>query len=244
MEEKIKDFGKVIQDLKDRVSGFERRVEWTEIYNNDLKHIRLYETYTNKGKHELKCEAVLKNCDSLRLLQLNIDNVNITRQQWETGELGGIKELESYSDIKLIEYWIKLPWPLSNRVFQGVQWWDYSKEEELYTLVFKSTEPDRHPINKDCTEGTCFTIMQIQQHGDNDQRVVIYTSLSLGGWIPDMVVALWKEKLRTRMKLYEDIAKNDLMYNTIYSNVVCPECDREWPVNTEKCRMCHNKFDF
>lgn len=243
MEEITEDINETIKTLNEKIHKYEYTTEWEEVYNDDekVKHIKLFVSYNDKGLHELKCQAVLKDCNPWRLYNLNVDNEYTTREMWETGELGGIKQLETYhvkaGKANLVEYWVNLP-VISNRVFQGVQWHDYDEKKNLHTIAFQSKPPKRFPCDTSkYTFGECFSIMQIWNN-----QVTIYTAVRLGGWIPDWIVSMFKEKLRTRMLLYETVVKDDKKYEAIYGKKTCPECKSEWSHRAEKCRKCQSTF--
>ena len=244
MEEIAKDVSEAIDTLTEKIQKYEHQVNWEEVYSSDekLKHIKLFVSYNDDGLHELKCEAVLKDCDPERLYNLNVDNEFRTRQMWETGELGGIKQMETYNvdsgKANLVEYWVKLPIGVQNRVFQGIQWHKYDEERKIHTIAFQSKLPDRFPCDTaNYTLGDCFSIMLIWH-----QKVTIYTAVRLNGWIPDWIVSMWKEKLRARMFLYETLVKDNERYNNIYKKQVCPKCESEWSYKAEKCRKCESQF--
>jgi len=247
MEEKIDEFEEFLTESARRIADYEQ-LEWQliETENPEKRWVRLYGTHDHDGKYFLKCQAVMKNTDGRRILQLNIDNAYETRRQWETGELMGIEQLEQYGrQMKLIHYRIAVGvWGVSDRDFLGVQKWAHDGEKDLYTLVFKTCKDERWPPIDGCVAGTCESILQIRRYQNtNDHVVTIYATVEPNGWIPSWFLPLirqWKEKMRDRMILYRDVAQN--RFEEIYHTVFCPACGAEWPSTEDMCRRCRAAF--
>ena len=245
MEDKIKCIKRLIKKTKDCVKIYENETRWIKIKNNDekTKHINLWESVDNNGTYLLKCQAILKNCDPLKILKLNNDNNFETRKQWEGCELINIEQIERWvkENINIIRYHINIPAPFVwDREFLGFQIFDYNKKHKTHRLVHKTFGyEDKHPC--DTTKyvaGSCQTMLFIKEYG-NDQLVTIYTDVQPNGWIPEYILPLWKEKLRARMFLYETVAKSD-SFNEIYKNWICNSCDAVFltkPYN-DVCRHC------
>ena len=227
MEEKIDEFKDVIKDIKECVKTYEKKTTWIRIpnKNQNTKHIWLFESTNEKGTYLLKCQAVLKDCDPLKILKLNNDNNFETRKRWETGELINIEQLETLVDenINIIRYYINIPVPLVyDREFLGLQWYDYNEKHKLHRLLHKTVNYDeKYPCDTEkYVAGNCQTVLLISER-DNDSIVTIYTYVQPNGYIPDLILPLWKEKLRNRMFLYETLAKSE-DYNKIY---MCKRCE-------------------
>ena len=150
----------------------------------------------------------------------------------------------SNEDINIIRYHINIPAPFVwNREFLGFQVTDYNKKRDTHRVVFKTFEYDeKYPC--DTTKyviGACQTIILIKKYGNNDQLVTIYTNVQLNGWIPEYILTFWKEKLRNRMFLYENISKSE-EFNKIYKDWTCNSCNALFKIKPDNnvCRRCKN----
>lgn len=247
MEEKIDEFKQIVKDAKAAYKTFrdKKKTTWVKIANSNpkTKHISLYETTESKGNYLLRCEAILPDIDPEKLLKLNTDNNFDTRKQWETGELLDIEQLETFPDhnMNIIRYHINIPVPgVYDREFLGLQYWEYNKKHETYTLIFKTVNYDeKYPCDTSLyVAGSCMTIMKIRKYGGVGQFVSIFTYVTPNGWIPDIIIPLWKEKLRVRMRLYETVLNTT--FDEIYKEWVCQKCSAIFKNKPDgnKCRRC------
>ena len=235
---KTLDYFKQIQkETRAELTKFDKETKWMPIPCDDenRKRVKLYEATGEKGEYLLKAQVHFADCDQRKLLELNIDNFFETRDQWETGELMGIEQVQQFvvERINVVRYWIEIP-VITNREFLGIQWWFKTKKHKSIILFFKSIEYDEFfPCDTSkYVRGTCMSTMRISKKG----LVTVYTHVHPNGAVPSMILPLWKEKLRDRMLLYEKVIQTN--YDEIYKEWECKKCGVTWTVNTEKCRRC------
>lgn len=227
--------------VNEKNKAYERRrdfdkLPWLPIPCTDpeRKRVKLYEC--DRDGYMLKAVMHMEGCDPKKILRLNIDNNFETRKQWETDELMGIEQVQQLKlhKINVVRYWINIP-VVKNREFLGIQCYFPNKKRQSHMLIFQSVLYDEYfPCDETkYVRGTCVSLMKINKNS----LVTIYTHVHPNGWIPDMMIPIWKEKLRDRMLLYEKVIKED--FDTIYAPWSCAKCGQEWGVNEEKCRKCH-----
>lgn len=215
MEERTAQIEAELEAVQDDLKTYETNPAWEEIPSThpERSRIRLFAATSDSGTYLLKASGILKGCRAEQILKLNLDNDYTTRKQWETGELAGIEELsEIHETLKVIRYYINAGvFLVAQREFVGLQWWDYDEQEDMYTLIFKSTDySDLVPLTPGTVLGTCLSILQLRnlpkEKGEERHAITVYTYVTPNGWIPNWIIPLWKEKLRDRLLYYERVA--------------------------------------
>lgn len=265
-----KRFKRNIHDLWVDMARMERdedqRYQW-QVEGSGDERIRISSMITPGeagGNHQywFRVEAEL-DCDAERVYRMNHDTSYITRRQWEPGnDLGYIQEhldFETGTDagsLRVMEFWVRVPRWLNmlgvyHRHFAGIQYRRWDQANNSYTVIFQSRPYVELQTCGDiqlpagCVQAHSTSKLWLKQVETPDRpgklcRLILLISIRPGGWIPASAFTWYAGKLRERIAFYEEFARDDRLYCSIYNQGwVCDQCGGLQPCTAAECRHCH-----
>lgn len=194
--------------------------------------VSLYQQATRDGFYILKaCGTLRARAD--RVFHLNKDNCWDTRRTWDSVDLSYVEQVNSYTcevvdpeteehttqTINVVKSTVSVPVPgVWDRWSLGIQWSGYDNEAGTYKLVYKTADHFYETCPKDHVTIDNLTGVWVRPldpkvrfvHGrrrtTNFCDCVIIAYVNPKGWIPSVVINLFREKLRKRLHLYERVA--------------------------------------
>lgn len=212
-------YRKLMAETIEKIRMLLKSKDWVPIEPHEGSRVRLYER--GKVRHNyitLKAHAVLEGIRADRLNHVILDHEERSRLRWDSHYTMQVEQVETFKapegDLHIVKSLINMRAPrFSPRFLMGILWSNFDGTTNTYEIVFHTTTHHRLftcPSDAVPVRGLMGAYIRVLQEPAASELILI-SHVNPGGHfdkLPGLIVAQFKERLRTRVTTYEEAAKN------------------------------------
>eukprot|EP01091_Cochliopodium_minus_P005324 TRINITY_DN15274_c0_g1_i1.p1 TRINITY_DN15274_c0_g1~~TRINITY_DN15274_c0_g1_i1.p1 ORF type:complete len:228 (-),score=51.10 TRINITY_DN15274_c0_g1_i1:127-810(-) len=193
------DYIKIFQETKQNVLKWEQGTEEWKPVDVTYDDITLYEQEfsDNSGIYCMKAAGIIYNCSPQELLNINWE-MDLKKRPWDK-ELVDLKLVKTINETtEVTQSRISAPYPVSHREFVDARC--FSKESDG-TIIFMTNSINCDiPQSSGCVRATNMSGMIMRPiQGQNAIHLTFVGKVNPRGWVPGMVVNMFKTKFADRI---------------------------------------------